>query len=182
MQISFSPHSLALNTSCYKAQVKPMKQCDLEHYICLPEFLFCSKPNATPAHFPWCTKLVHTQQVRWHMQDYFFRGYSKIWGSKIISIIGLIKPLQLIESLAEINSSIIDTSSLGISFYFCFLLFFFPFLILEHNLTSTSHNTELKDVQSLFKLPVTDVMVTSGHQVTLSFKAEKSLRPLLMPW
>lgn len=96
------------------------------------------------------------------MQDYFFRGYSKIWGSKIISIIGLIKSLQLIESLAEINFSIIDTSSLGISFYFCFLLIFFPFLILEHNLTSTSHNTELKDVQSLFKLPITDVIVTKG--------------------
>lgn len=95
-----------------------MKQCDLEHDICLPEFLFCSKPNPTPLlqHNSRDAPNWYTQQVRWHMQDYFFRGYSKIWGSKIISIIGLIKSLQLIESLAEINSSIIDTSSLGISF------------------------------------------------------------------
>lgn len=50
------------------------------------------------------------------MLDYFFWGYSKIWGSKIISIIGSIKSLQLIESLAEKNFSITDSSSLEISF------------------------------------------------------------------
>lgn len=77
------------------------------------------------------------------MQDYFFQGYSRTWGSKIISIIGSIKSLQLIEPLAEINFSVIDTSSLAISFYFCFPPFSL-FLILEHYLTSTSHNTELE--------------------------------------
>lgn len=56
---------------------------------------------------------------RWDSKCNIFQSYSKTWGSKIISIIGSIKSLQLIESLAEINFSVIDTLNSAISFYFC---------------------------------------------------------------
>lgn len=56
---------------------------------------------------------------RWDSKRSIFQGYSKTWGSKIISIIASIKSLQLIESLAEINFSVIDALDSAISFYFC---------------------------------------------------------------
>ena len=139
MQTSFSPRSQALNTALSQSPGETGETgSDLEQWIRL-----LGPP--TPTRFPRHNMLAHTAGETANARLFFFRGYSKTWGSKIISIIGSIKSLQLIEPLAEINSSVIDTWSLAISFYFRFPPSY-PFSHLRVLLTSPSHNTELEDV------------------------------------
>lgn len=122
--------SLAQTTASSQSSGETSRQAESQYVSRAFQDACCA---ATPA-LCQCTSLWHHAGThgRWDSKCSIFQGYSKTWGSKIISIIGSIKSLQLIESLAEINFSVIDTLNSAISFYFCSLPLLFFFLILEY--------------------------------------------------
>lgn len=119
---------------------------------------------------------VLPQQVR-QQKQHFFRGYAKTWGSNIISIIGSIKSLQLIEPLAKINSSVIDASVQQLASIFVFS----PSPPFSHprglfNLYLTKHGAG--NVRS----SSSDFLNHSWITMPWSIKAEKPLGPVLLSW
>lgn len=152
----------------------------LRHGAPAPGPQTCQHPTFTgnlalPAHACPAAPLL-PQQVRQQMQ-HFFRGYAKTWGSNIISIIGSIKSLKLIEPLAEINSSVIDASVQQLASIFVFS----PSPPSSHprglfNLYLTKHGAGSGRSSS------SDFLNHSWIRMPWSFKAEKPLGPVLMPW